>query len=578
MPFDGVITSNIVFDLNNKINNGKIEKIYQPEPDEILLNIHSNNGAQKLLISSNSHYSRVHLIKENKSNPQTPPNFCMLLRKHIQSGRISSVKQIDSERIIEICIDTFNELGVPVIKKLIIEIMGKHSNIILVDFESNRIIDSIKRISGDVNRYRQILPGKEYIAPPGHNKISYFNDIDQPMFQKIMKERSDKLSASLVGNFQGISPFMAYEVCFNSELEDTTITTCLSDDDFDRLYDNFDFYISKIKKAEFTPCVFTDDLGIPIDFYSYTLNAPARYSKILPFSDISSAAEYYYSKKDSFNRAKQKSSDLYRTVNTILDKYYLKKQKLLEDIIQANSSDHYRLYGELITANIYQMKQGMKNVTVENYYNGEQIEIELDNRLSPSENAQKYFKKYTKARTALKEKNIQLEETEKEISYFESVLINIENTQTGEDIEAIRHELIAGNYLKKRKADLKLKKIESKPYAFTSKEGYKILVGKNNQQNDILTLRTASNKDLWFHTKDMPGSHVIVQTEGKEVPENTIREAASIAAYYSKGRMSENVPVDYTYIKNVRKPSGAKPGMVIFDNHKTIYANPKLPE
>lgn len=577
MPFDGIVTSNIVYDLNRKITNGKIEKIYQPEPDEIVLHIHAGSAQNKLLISSGSTCARVHLISKSIPNPQNPPNFCMLLRKHIQGGRISAVRQVDSERIIEFYIDTFSEFGARSVKKLIAEIMGKHSNIILTDAENNKIIDSIKKISGDINRYRQILPGKEYIPPPGHGKISYFNNISPDTFGQIIRNHPGKLSDALVSGIQGISPFIASAICADADLDDTCNTAALSENNLNRLYKHFDFYVSKVSRGEFSPCVYENDSGFPADFYSYALKASVCRNEIY-FEDISSAAEYYYSRKNSASRVKQRSSDLYRTVSSLLDKCCLKKQKLAEDIMQAASADHYRLCGELILANIHKIAHGINSVNIENYYTGKQIVIELDPRLSPSDNAQKYYKRYAKARTALKEKNIQLEETEKEILYLESVLISIENAQTSDDIEAIRQELIAGNYIRKKKPDMKNKNIESKPFSYVSSEGFKILAGRNNRQNDMLTFKTASNKDLWLHTKDIPGSHVIVQTEGKKVPEKTIAEAASIAAYYSKGRMSENVPVDYTYVKYVKKPPGAKPGMVIFSNNKTICANPALPD
>jgi predicted ribosome quality control (RQC) complex YloA/Tae2 family protein len=572
MPFDGIVTTGITYELSHKLTGGKIEKIYQPEADELILLIHSGRANYKLLISSGSSHARLHLITLSKSNPQNPMAFCMLLRKHIQNGRILSICQKDSERIVECEIESFNEMGFPANKKLIVEIMGKHSNIILIDCASNKIIDSIKRIHSDVNRYRQILPGFQYVYPPQQGKISYFtlNDETLRKLLSVFPEANadqdvpfdrDAASKVLVSSIQGISPIIATVLCAQAS-------------SLDHLSILLRGLIKRLLSGEFTPCVYLSTSGTPMDFYCYDYLGMASTFHLLPFNTIQEAAEYFFNHKDSSNKLKQKSHDLIKALGSSLDKLYLKKQKLSLDLQKAQDSEIYRLYGELVTANMYEIRPKSTEANLLNYYDNTMVRILLDPRLSASQNAQSYFKKYGKSKTAILEKTLQLDEASRDITYLESVLTHIENAVSYEDIEEIRQELIDGGYMKKRKNAYKVAKIKPAPYTYTSDEGFRILIGRNNKENDNLTFKIAGNKDIWLHTKDLPGSHVIIVTEGREVPETTIRMAASLAAYYSKGRQSENVPVDYTQVRNVKKPAGAKPGMVIFVNNRTVYVNP----
>lgn len=579
MPFDGIVTSNIAWELNQLLCNGRIEKIYQPEKDEIMIHIRCHAKKYKLLISSSSHYPRIHITTESKSNPTSPPNFCMFLRKHLSGGKISAISQKDFERIIEISIETFNELGDPSTKKLVVEIMGKHSNIILLDAASDKILDSIKKISSDVNRYRQILPGKKYVLPPSQDKIPPYQ-IDQQTFIEKIKEKSGPAIKSIYQSIQGFSPFIARQVCEESNIDEEMPIPALSNEDLEKLYHSFSQVNATISSYNYQPCIFKDEQGVIVDFYALSTPKIESYYDVAYSKSISEVVQDFYCSRDMQNRLKQKSSDLDKHVHSILDKLYKKKQKLMDELIQAEASDTFRLYGELINANIYRIQTGLEKIELDNYYQpGERIEIPLDTQKSPSDNAQAYFKKYNKSKTAIKEKNHQLLETNKEASYFESVLQNVENSASPEDIEAIRQELIDEGYIKKRyHKKTKEKKSQSKPYTYTSSEGFTIMVGKNNYQNDHLTLKTASKNDIWMHTKEIPGSHVIILTQGKEVPEKTLFEAASLAAYYSKGKLSDNVPVDYTPVKNIKKPNGAKPGMVIYDYYNTLYVSPGEPE
>nr|MBP6492507.1 NFACT family protein [Clostridia bacterium] len=545
MSFDGMVTGAVAHQLSSLLTGGKIEKIYQPEADEIILNIHSGRDNHKLYISSNSSHARIHLIKETTSNPMNPMGFCMLLRKHLQGGRITAIQQMDSERIVEISVDTINEMGFSVNKKLIVEIMGKHSNIIVVDIASNRIIDSIKRISIDVNRYRQLLPGQQYVYPPSQDKVPYYG-LTELQIEKFVEDAGDNTAKALMSHIQGISPMIADEIVYRSGRQDTSIYKIISD------------LVDEISSDSPSPRVYLQEDGTPFDFHIIPISALSDYYREVSFSDVSEAISYYYSNKSSSNRVRQKSSDLDRAIGNSLDKLYLKKQRLSEDLLKAENSDGLRLFGELLTANLHQIKPGLSKVEVLNYYDNEMISIPLDPRFSATQNAQRYYKRYGKAKTAITEKKIQLNETNSDIAYLESVLSYAEKAVTVEEIEELRLELIEGGYLKRRKNNFKPSKSKPTPYQYTTSDGFRVLVGRNNKENDILTFKTASGKDYWFHTKDIPGSHVILFTEGKGLTETAIFEAAGLAAYHSKGRESENVPVDYTQVRHVKKPNGAK--------------------
>lgn len=560
MAFDGIVTRAMVRELQDRILLGKIEKVYQPEADELVFHIHTKNGNVKLLASVGSAHARVCFITENPVNPPAPLAFCMLLRKHLQGGRITEITQKDSERIIEISLETLNELGFTMSKKLIFEIMGKHSNIVLMDIASGKIIDSIKRVSFDVNRVRQILPGMIYQYPPAQDKIP---------FLEISAEQLEALPAdgkAILRSVGGIAPAFAEELALRAGVQRSG-------------------YLSDVLAAIESPNhadarVYLDESGAPIDFYPVALSELEESCRVERFGDLSSAMEFYFGKKESSNQGRQKSHDLIRSVNALLDKMYLKKKRLSEDLLKAENSEDLRLYGELLTANIHLIQPGMKSVEVTNYYDSSTLTIPLDVKLSPSKNAQHYFKKYGKSKTAIKEKQIQLDENEAEIKYLESVLSFLENTDDVVEIESIRAELVETGYIRRRRqaGGFKEKKYKPVPYRYTLSNGMSVLVGRNNKENDILTFKTAGNKDLWLHTKDIPGSHVIVQSGGTELDEEAVWEAAAIAAYHSKARTSENVPVDYVQIKYVKKPAGAKPGMVIFTNNRTVYVNPAVPK
>ena len=559
MAFDGIVTMAAAKEMRPVIISGKIDKVYQPEADELVVNIHTKRGNVKLYASVNPAAARIHFIENSLQNPPAPLPFCMLLRKHIQGARVTDVAQVGSERIIEISLETLNELGFTVSKKLIFEIMGKHSNIVLLDISSGKIIDCIKHVSIDVNRVRQLLPGIIYKYPPAQDKIP---------FKELLPEGSPSVflppeAKAIQRTVGGVSPSFAQEMAASE--------------------DPLSFLRSAariIEEGRFCPVVYSDDKGSPKEFHIIPLSEYEDVCQKKEFDSLSLCLEYYYAHKQSSNKLHQKASDLERSVSSQLDKLYLKEQRLREDLLKAENSESLRLYGELLTANIHQVRPGDKSTSVINYYDGSTVTIPLDPRLSPSKNAQQYFKKYGKAKTAVKEKQLQLRTNESDIKYLDSVMSYLKNASDVSEIEALRRELEETGYLRKRKipGGFKEKKISSKPYRYILPGGCEVLVGRNNRENDILTFKTASSRDIWMHTKDIPGSHVIVKTSCEEISDEDLYTAASIAAYHSKGRESENVPVDYVRVKYVKKPAGAKPGMVIFTNNKTVWVDPKLPK
>ena len=554
MAYDGIITYAIACELNEKLVLGKIEKVYQPGPEELLLHIHTKDGNVRLFISCNSMSARLCLTENKYENPEQPPTFCMLMRKHIQAGRITDVRQKDSERIVEIDIEAQNELGFNVCKRLIVEIMGKHSNIVLVDIESGKVIDAIKRISIDVNRYRQLLPGLIYEYPPEQDKVG-FHDVT-------MELNLPHDERALINQVAGVSPAIAREFI---EYENPS----------ERLMG----LLRDIEDGNSTPKIYLDDRGAPIEFHVTTLQEYDGCEEI-DFDSVSECVEYFFSNRDSSNMVRQKSMPLLKVAQSALDKSLLKKQKLSEDLLKAENSDKYQLYGELLTANLHLVKPGAKSAVVVNYYDNQEIEIPLDEKISAAKNAQRYFKKYSKAKTAIHEKQSQLEDNERDIEYLESVVQNVEAATSVEELEAIRDELEQTGYVRRRqKAAQRKKKSKPMPARYILADGTTAYIGHNNIENDYLTMKFAAKTDVWMHTKDIPGSHLILKLDdGRNVddlPAELIYEAAAIAAYHSKAKESDNVPVDYVPIRYVKKPNGAKPGMVIFTHNQTVYVKPQ---
>ena len=577
MALDGITLRSLVHEMKSKLVNGKIDKITQPEKDEIWLTIRNEKQNHKLLISANSSTPRIHFVNDaKKENPLTAPMFLMLLRKHIGNGTIKSVEQRSTERIVEISIDAYDELRVLKNKTLIIELMGKHSNIILVHTEDRKIIDSIKRVSLNISSVREVLPGLTYQYPPGHKKISPIHRLDEDEFRRLCSNFHSEIYKLFYMSYEGMSPTISKEICYRANVESTEVASSLSEVKTEKLWGTFSRMMSRIEQHEYSPCIVIQRNPHTILDFSAVLLTHYETMELVEYQSIHTACEEFYFLKDRAERIQQRTSALRKKIQTRLDTLQHKTEKQNNEISSSMLLDKDKLYGELLTSYIYQIKTGMSEITLENFYsNNEKITIPLDVQKSPSENIQRYFKRYQKSKNRIEELTEQLAIAQKEISYLENVLLSISQIETSDELSEIQDELAKQGYIRRPSNHKSKKETISSPMEFTASDGTTILVGKNNTQNDRLTLKLSSPNDTWLHTKDIPGSHVIIRAKQQDISEKTLYEAAILAAYYSKGKFSSNVPVDYTERKNVKKPSGAKPGMVIYVNNSTIYVTPE---
>lgn len=577
MALDGLVIHCIVNELNKKLLGGKIDKVYQPENDEVVLHIRNNKENFKLVLSCSASNPRVYLANNyKKENPINAPMFCMLFRKYIQGGNIVNISQIGFERIIKISVESFDELKEKTTKDIIIEIMGRHSNIILTHSLDNKIIDSAKRIPPSVSRVRQILPGHNYVLPPEQDKLNPIDEVSLNLFVDTLTSFNGPIFKAIYSKFLGVSPVIAKEICFRANIDENTLIDEISSNDISKVYKEFHNLFKFINNNIYNPSMIIDEsIDKVLDFSCINLSQFSNLS-IINDDSISKILENYYATKDIKDRIHQRSSDLRKSISIKLDRLYNKLNKQEKELIESENAEIYKIKGELITSYIYMIEKGIKSVEVANFYDPEykNITISLNPNFTPSENAQKYFKKYNKMKTAKKEITSQIEITKEEINYLENIILSIENCENLAELMDIREELSKVGYLRAKNNIKKETKLTTKPHEFISSNGFKILVGKNNKQNDNLTLKIASNEDIWMHTKNIPGSHVIIKTEGKEVPDETIFEGAMLAAFFSKSKMSSQVPVDYTKKKNVKKPNGSKPGMVIYETNSTIYVTP----
>ena len=577
MALDGLVIHSLAHELTTKLVGGKIDRVHQPENDELVLYIRNNKENFKLVLSSSASNPRIYIANDyKKENPIKAPMFCMLFRKYIQGGIITEISQINFERIIKISVESFDELKEKTTKDIYIEIMGRHSNIILV--QNSKIIDSIKRIPPSVSRVRQLLPNMTYELPPAQDKINPIKGTSIKSFINILREFDGPIYKGIYSKFLGISPSVAKEICHRANLNPNDNGNDKTRDELSVLYRMFSDLFTNIKKDEYNPCIVIDEnVDKVIDFSCINLSYLDG-NKFIKNDSISQIIEDYYKTKDFKERVHQRTADLRKSISIKLERLYHKQKKIEKELRDADNADEFKVKGELLTSYIYMIQKGMESVEVANFYdpNYSNIRIALNKNLTPSENAQKYFKKYNKLKTAKIELTSQIAICNEEIEYLENIMLGIENCENLEELDDIKDELIKLGYAKapfryKAKKDIDP---TTKPNQFTSSDGFKILVGKNNKQNDYLTLRIADPEDLWMHTKNIPGSHVIIKCAGKEVPDNTLLEAATLAAYFSKARLSSQVPVDYTMKKHVKKPSGSKPGMVIYETNSTIYVTP----
>ena len=572
MAFDGITIAAVTNELKNKITDGRISKIAQPEDDEILLTIHTAEGNLRLLISADASLPLVYLTENNKQGPMTAPNFCMLLRKHIQGGRIVSVAQTGLERIMTIEVEHLDEMGDLCRKKLIFELMGKHSNIIFTD-DSGKIIDSIKRVSCAVSSVREVLPGREYVIPPTQDKAEL---LEQTPDAGLLND-SQPVYKAIYGAYKGISPLIANEVAFRASVDSDRPFGSLSETEKSRIMGELEKISVDIKCGRFDPCVVYEN-GRPKDFAALRLTMyEGEDSNITRYESISVLLESFYREKNTVVRIRQKSADLRHVVQTAIERCSRKYDLQLTQLRDTEGRDKFRLYGELLTAYAYQIPSGSESAEVDNYYTGEKLMIPLDKDKSVSENAQRYFDRYGKLKRTYEAVSRLITESESDLEHLRSIQTSLDIAVAEEDLIQIRQELVQGGYIKKKSSSGKKEKITSKPFHYVSSDGYDIYVGKNNFQNDELTFKLANGGDWWFHAKKIPGSHVVMRVkQGSEVPDRAFEEAARLAAYYSKGRDQDKVEIDYVKRKEVKKPAGAKPGFVVYYTNYSMVASPDI--
>ncbi len=559
MAFDGIVVADLVHEFRNELIGGRIAKIAQPETDELLLTIKTNDGQRRLLISADASLPLIYLTDANKPAPMTAPNFCMLLRKHIGGGRIVDIRQPKLERIIHFTIEHLDELGDLCRKELIVEIMGKHSNIIFCTSDG-KIIDSIKHVSAQMSSVREVLPGREYFIPDTMHKADPLT-VDADTFTGLLKEKPMPVSKAVYTSFTGISPVTAEEICHLAGLDSAIPAKEYSEDILFHLYTQFTIYLSAIKEGRFTPAIYYDGRE-PKEFAALPLNHFDGY-ECREYASISEVLSTFYSTRSLLTRIRQKSADLRHIVQTALERNRKKYDLQLRQLKDTENREKFRIYGELINAYGYNVEEGARKLDALNYYTNEMVSIPLDPTKTPQENAQRYFAKYNKQKRTFEALSELSKETLEDINYLESVQTALDIALTEEDLAQIREELAGAGYIRRRFTKKKVR-IKNEPFHYISSDGYHIYVGKNNLQNEELTFHFASGNDWWFHAKQAPGSHVIVKSNGDELPDRTFEEAGRLAAYYSSMRGSDKVEIDYVQKKHVKKPNGAKPGFVVY--------------
>ena len=595
MAFDGIVIANIKKELTDQFTGARISKITQPELDELMLTLKGADAQKRLLISANPSLPLIYLTEENKKSPMTAPNFCMLLRKHISGGRIVSITQPDMERILIITISHLDDMGDLREKKLIVELMGKHSNIIFCD-EEDMILDSIKHISAQVSSKREVLPGRKWFIPTQGEKACPL-DVTADAFQTQILSCPTTVAKAIYTSYNGISPLIANEICYRAGVDGDAPTAALAGDPTDagsfsaasrdadseaipdaaaltRLADVFCDVMSQVDEGLFSPNMVLDGER-PVEYASLPLTMYADCTEE-SFPDISSLLSAYYSKKSAYTRIHQKSSDLRHIVSTLLErarkKYSLQDRQLRD----TDKMDKYRKYGELLHIYGYEIPPKSSGHEVEDYETGQLIKIPLDKNLSAMENASKYYDRYNKLKRTKDALTVQIEETKDDVKYLESIASALDLAEDETDLAQIREELVQAGYIKKHSFKKKAKTPAGKPHHYRSSDGFDMYVGRNNLQNDMLTFKVGQGNDWWFHAKGIPGSHVLVKCPDGDMPDRTFEEAGRLAGYYSRGKDSEKVEIDYLQKKNVKKPNKAKPGFVVYYTNYSLTIKPDI--
>ncbi len=574
MAYDGVTLYHLINEFKPLLIGGRIRKIYQPEIDEIRLLINLGNQKKHLLLSANASNPRVYMTEKIKENPSAAPSFCMVLRKYLLNGTIIDIAQHETDRIMEISVTSKNDFNEIVVRKLLVEIMGRNSNIILVD-ESMKILDSLKKVGSTSSRYRQILPGRDYVYPPENSRLSFLNLDANHLNELLCDYKDSSVEKVFVQALLGISPNISREIAFRSGIDPQTSVSDLSKKQKQFLCEAFTQVISEIGQKSEPVIIY---LGRKmVDFSTIDLHYLRSDHRFEAYPSISEMLEAYYFMRDKALRFKTRAANLRQQLDILVRKNIKKLDNLQQDVDASHKNEKFKLYGDLITANIYAIEKGQEIATLVNYYDPDcqTIDIPLKVNRTPAQNAQHYYKKYNKSKTALKHLASYILETEEKIYYLESLVNSLDQSTELAELDEIRHEFLHSEFNKKAisKED-KQKQLPSKPLHYISSEGFHIFVGKNNYQNDFISTKMGKNEDCWLHVKDAPGSHVLIIAGGRFITEKTLLEAGNLAAWYSKSRGSSNVPVDYLEFKYLKKPSKAKPGMVIFTNQNTMYVTP----
>lgn len=570
MAFDGITVAALVKEMNHKLVGGHVQKIAQPEADELLLTIKNNRTSYKLQISASASLPLLHLTEQAKQSPFTAPNFCMLLRKHLGGAKILECRQIGLERVIEFRFENLNELGDVVQKSLMIEIMGKHSNIIFVD-QDNRIIDSIKHVNSMLSSVREVLPGREYFIPNTLNKCDPF-ELSIEVWNEVVCQKPMTVAKALYTSLIGFSATMSQELAFRAGVDGDAPMASLTGNEKSALLNRIRELLQDLQQGVFQPCMIAK-AGEPVEFGAVPLlRYPAEQRK--DYSSISEVIETFYGEKELITRIRQKSADLRKTVTTVLERNYKKMDIQRKQIRDTEKKDRFKVYGELLNTYGYQLQPDDTSLTCVDYYTEQEVTIPIDATLSYTENANKYFAKYNKMKRTFEAVTEQMAECQSDIEHLESILTELDIARKEEDLQAIRQELVDSGYMKAKGGPKKNHRLpKSKPLHFISSDGYDIFVGKNNYQNDELTFHMATGNDWWFHAKNMPGSHVILRSKGDEPPIRAFEEAAGLAAYFSKGKGSDKVEIDYVQKKHVKKPNGSKPGFVVYYTNYSLVAS-----
>ncbi len=574
MALDGISIHSLVHEFNENLLNGKINKISQPEREELLITINTSNGNKRLLISANASLPFMYITDTNKTAPAVAPGFCMLLRKHIGAGRIIEISQMGLERAVRFKIQHLNEMGDITFKYLYVEIMGKHSNVIFCN-EENMILDSIKHIPSSVSSIREVLPGRDYFIPAQEGKINPL-ECSEDFFKNHVLHRSESIFKAIMSSFIGISPTIANEICYRAGIDSDASCASLFDQHKDALYDSFSKLIDDVANNRFTYSIYVNpSKGEPVEYAPVQLTMYQDFEE-KSYSTMSEVLVEFYAKRNAYTNIRQKSTDLRKIISNHIERASKKLDLQQKQLSDTAKRDKYKIYGELLHTYGYEAKPKDKSITVINYYNNEELTIPLDPDLSASENAKRYFDKYAKLKRTAEALDTFIEQSQQELELLKSIETSLNIAETETDLADIRRELSDFGFIKKNSGSKKEKSKKSKPLHFVDTNGFDIYVGKNNYQNDELTFKFATGNDWWFHTKKIHGSHVIVKTNGKELPDSTYEHAAELAAYYSSGRDTDKVEIDYLQKKNVKKPANAVAGFVVYYTNYSMIASPTL--